>query len=397
MSKLLSIVDDEAVARLTADEATARAAGFALEPPVYALGTLVNETGARNFRASRAEFEALPYAVDALDALRVQVAAEDRQDLLVPVKSLGMADDGRLDTPIGLLPFAEPAFERFASAIAPAGGRYLAACPAWLRARNVNHWVQANGDKEVQLRHRKAGDGRAIFAVTGPRYASHDVDKVAAQLVAGVPGGTRADLVYDGYRARFNLVGHSNVVPEKVAAGEIFRAAAAVTAEDTGKGALTFSGEVLRNLCRNLIILHRARAGVGRRVHVGAATIADDVAAGIANAFASVSAFIGQWNTATVENVIERYEVEGPEAIFRGLVYNKLVWAPGVGVDGMVERLQRAWDQEPGYSKAAFVNAITRAAHEEPWTTPWVTEEIERSAGELLYAKVWNVQLPEVQ
>jgi len=61
----------------------------------------------------------------------------------------------------------------------------------------------------------------------------------------------------------------------------------------------------------------------------------------------------------------------------------------------MVERLQRAWDIEPGYSKAAIVNAVTRAAHTEEWRSWQTSEELERAAGELLYARVWNVQVPE--
>jgi hypothetical protein len=67
---------------------------------------------------------------------------------------------------------------------------------------------------------------------------------------------------------------------------------------------------------------------------------------------------------------------------------------PSFNADEMVERLQRAWGIEPGYSKTAIVNATTRAAHTEAcqsWTT---CEDLERAAGELLYARVWNVQLP---
>jgi hypothetical protein len=59
-----------------------------------------------------------------------------------------------------------------------------------------------------------------------------------------------------------------------------------------------------------------------------------------------------------------------------------------------VDRLQRAWDVEPGYSETAIVNAVTRAAHTEErrsWTT---AEDLERAAGQLLDARVWNVQRP---
>ena len=68
---------------------------------------------------------------------------------------------------------------------------------------------------------------------------------------------------------------------------------------------------------------------------------------------------------------------------------------PSFSSDEMVERLQRAWDVEPGYSKTAIVNAVTRAAHTEEWRSWSTSEDLERAAGELLYARGWNVQLPE--
>src|SRR5215475_13047084 len=52
-----------------------------------------------------------------------------------------------------------------------------------------------------------------------------------------------------------------------------------------------------------------------------------------------------------IENVLERYGVDDVETIFRALVANRAVHVPGFGNDEMVERLQRAWDVEPGYSK----------------------------------------------
>jgi hypothetical protein len=70
------------------------------------------------------------------------------------------------------------------------------------------------------------------------------------------------------------------------------------------------------------------------------------------------------------------------------------VYVPRIAADDMVERLQRAWDVELGYSKTAIVNAVTRAAHTEEWRSWTTSEDLERTAGELLYARVWNVQRP---
>jgi len=102
-----------------------------------------------------------------------------------------------------------------------------------------------------------------------------------------------------------------------------------------------------------------------------------------------------KWSEATVENVLERYGVDDVATVFRALVANRAVYVPSFSSDAMVERLQRAWDVEPGYSTTAIVHAATRAAHTEDWRSWTTSEDLERAAGELLYARVWNVQMPE--
>ena len=69
----------------------------------------------------------------------------------------------------------------------------------------------------------------------------------------------------------------------------------------------------------------------------------------------------------------------------------------GVRKGEMYRRLRRAWEKEPGHSRVAFVNAITRAAHEEPWQRWTDEEDLERTGGRLLYAKVWNVDITPEQ
>jgi hypothetical protein len=399
---ILSLVDADAVARLTADENASRKAGFALKPPVYELGTIVNETGVENFRKARADYEALPYAWDALNRLIDKVGSENRQDVVTHLNAMDMQVDGSLAYSVrngwargnGMLPLEERAFQSLAQMVTPGGAAYLSACPPRLRCDHLNYWTaRAKEDRKATLRTRDAGNGeRSIFACVSERYAAHDVDKVAQQIADALPGGSRADVTYDGYRARVNVLFHTTVEPARAAAGEIFRAGLCITTDDTGRGAIRVEAEVWRNLCRNLIILDSSKLKIASRRHRGNATIADDVRSAIAQAQNAVSYFSDAWNVASVENVLERYGVDDVATIFRQLAESKIVHAPGVKPDAMAERLQRAWDQEPGYSKTAIVNAITRSAHEDPWATPWVTEDLERTAGELLFAKVWNVQ-----
>ena len=128
--------------------------------------------------------------------------------------------------------------------------------------------------------------------------------------------------------------------------------------------------------------------------HVGP-NLGNVVQSGIERALKKVSHFADKWSEATVENVLERYGVDDVATVFRALVSTRAVYVPGYASDEMVERLQRAWDVEPGYSKTAIVNAVTLAAHTEEWRSWQTSEELERAAGELLYARVWNVQVPE--
>ena len=107
--------------RALADEAAAKDGGFSLKPPVYAIGTAVNATGERNFRQSRREFEALPFATDACGDLAQRVEAERRCDTLVDAPSLNMLADGRLASELGSLPISERALEGLARLVTPGG------------------------------------------------------------------------------------------------------------------------------------------------------------------------------------------------------------------------------------------------------------------------------------
>jgi hypothetical protein len=129
--------------RALADEAAAKAAGFSLRPPVYAIGTAVNATGVRNFRQSRREFEALPFASDACADLAQRVEAGRRCDTLVDAPSLNMLPDGRLTSDFGSLPISERAIEGLARLVTPGGAGYLTECPPSLRATNVRWLARA--------------------------------------------------------------------------------------------------------------------------------------------------------------------------------------------------------------------------------------------------------------
>ena len=67
----------------------------------------------------------------------------------------------------------------------------------------------------------------------------------------------------------------------------------------------------------------------------------------------------------------------------------------------MFTRLMDAYEAEVSlapdqrYSRSIIVNAVTRAAHANPWSKWEAVEELETTGGQLLYQPVWNVAIPE--
>lgn len=409
-------VDAEGAKRAAADEALAKSLGFNPKPPVYEIGTVVNSIGVENFRQSREDWAKLPTLPELARTFSAQIAAEKRADLLVPATSCRALAMGGLSTTHNGTPatfsMAERAMHGLAAHVTPGGASYLAACPPALRADNLNHWlsvakrvdakatkatghaVEVSRDMTLRTRETLRGD-REVFAVTGPKYAAFDVDRVMEKAAEGIGGDARGNLKYDGYRMTLDAMFHSNVQPKNAVAGEFFKGTIRVKAADDGSGSINVSLGLWRNLCRNLIIVNFDKVLVGSRRHVGSVTMADDIAGLMATASERIDLIVGKWSEASTENVLERYDLGDADAVIKGLVLNGAVKATGVKSDDMIERLTRAWRMEPGYGKTAFLNAITRAAHEESWQSWADSEDLESQAGALLYQPVWNLDISD--
>jgi hypothetical protein len=410
--------------RAKADGAAARAAGFNMddENVKFEVGSLVNAWGVENFKQSRSDFEDMGTTVAACEGLIARVADEKREDLKVDAPDLTMLPDGRISRGAGALPMTDRAITGLAGFVTPGGGRYLRECPPDLRATNFNRWLERAYREDVFATRRaqkEAAEGvtvdpvmvpqgltlrtrlnekgkRENFATVGPRYAAHDIDKIAEQVMTSkaIPADARGSIVYDGYKARLDVLFHTNVQPERAVAGEIFKAGIIVRTADDGTGSIQIGAQVWRNLCLNLIIIDHDVIPAARRRHVGK-DIDLAVEEGIAAAMAKVAHFAEAWSSATVENVLDKYGFSDPDEVLRGLVFNKVVHVPHCKPEEMFQRLKRAWEMEPGYSKTAYVNAVTRAAHENPWGKWTDVEDLEEVGGQLLYQPVWNVVIPE--
>jgi hypothetical protein len=427
--------------RAIADEKLAVDAGFTIAPPIYAIGSQVNEWGVENFKASRNDFDAMATVDEACGNLIDTVAAEGRRDEVVSLPNMVMLNDGQLHTRgNGTYPLSRRAFQGLCGFATPGGAGYLADCEPLLRAHNLNHWfakgqredkratkaalkewnaacdvAKRSGlttmppkpdltiiDKEVTFRTRGPESDRELYSVVGPRYGEHDIDKIAQQIIDGCPPDARCDVTYDGYKARVNVLFHTDINPANAVAGEIFKAGALITTADDGTGSIKISAQLFRNLCLNLIIIDNARDLVASRRHFGQG-IAEDVANGIEAAMAKVESFMVKWNKASVENILDTYGVQDIDKVLRALVFNKVVHVPGIRKREMYKRLRRAWEVECSldgaqmYSRTTIVNAITRAAHTEEWKMWTTAEDLERTAGRLVYAKNLNLDISDAQ
>jgi hypothetical protein len=383
--------------RVAADLAAAKAAGFSPAPALYTEGTLVNTTGHGNYNASRQDVDALPKARTALRGLEQRIKSEGRADRTLAARALSLGNDGTLSRGGPRLALTERALKSLCSFVTPGGAAYLSACPPDLRATNVNHWLQAQeAERELTVRLRKGGAGPECFAVVGPRYAAFDGDRVAAEVAAALPDDARADVTYDGYKMRANILWHSNVDTSDVAAGEIFKAGILVRSSDDGSGSIKVDSMVWRNLCLNLIIVDRAEQSHMRRRHVGSqSSIGDAIRTGMAEAMQAMRHFRTQWGYARTVDVAEKFNAR-PQDVFGSWIDDELVAAPG-GRALVLDRLMTAWRKEPGERATDYVNAVTRAAHEATWASPWVADDLQQQAGKLLASVDRWVIRPEKQ
>lgn len=415
------IVDAVGAARATADELLAKSLGFSPKPPVFEIGTQVNSLGVENFARSRADWAAMPALPELSKTFTDRIAAERREDIKATAISLRANNAGKLGLfasadlaasddgmPSAIYLASERALDGLATHVTPGGSSYLKQCPPALRATNLNHWLEqaysvdaratkkagreVSKPRELTLRTRaRKGGEREIYSVVGPKYAAFNVDRVAREAAAGIGGDARGVITYDGYKMTLDATFHSNIAPQNAVAGEFFKGCVRVQAADDGTGSVKVSLGLWRNLCRNLIIVDFDKVLVGSRKHVGATTIEADIRDLMASASERIHLMVGKWSEASTEDVLARYDLQDVDQVFQGLVMNGCVSATGVRPDEMVKRLHTAWEREPGYSKTAILNAITRSAHEQTWSSWADQEELESAAGELLYQKVWNL------
>lgn len=420
-----STVDRVGAARSAADKAAAIAAGFSPADPLFERGTRVIQLGVENAKRSRVEHDAKPTVREYCADLVARVAAEKRTDRVVAVSELGMNKLGQLTRGGNAVNIGEDAFLSMMSRIDVKGARYLASLTdVERRALNVTadlaefvakdaEYVAAdpNGKREpakLNLRLRKTGNGPECFAVTSEKYTAFDVDKIAQAIALAAPEEARGTVVYDGARAKFEVMFHSQTQPENYVAGEYFRAGVHISTDDTGKGGIKVRAMICQNLCLNLIILDESTVEIASLRHIGSVEkLAAKFRQAFAQALKSIDHFLTQWGYAASEDLAattkaqliaegETYDLSVEDVmrgIFNGLIEDGDIGLPKRNRLDVVDGLMAMWEADEssatstfGASRAAAVNAITRWAHEIN-DDPFREDELQSAAGRLLASK----------
>lgn len=374
-----------------------------------------SSTGIRVFRRDRKSYESMPLINEECERLEQQILAEERQD--IPVVPSQLEVDGKTGEMAvqNKFPMTYRAVQALANFTADAGSHYLAGLHLNkqydLLAANMNQlFPQAvrvdqfatnkvrkedpNAPEvivpiEFKLRTRKKSDGtREIFTAVGPSYEEHDINKIARQVIDAAGASARGTVRYDGYKATIDIIFDTEIPGSNDE--EIFKPGVRIKAADDGSGAITIKPLMWRNLGLNLFVIGQSTHVKLRRRHMGTG-IDEDVATGIETALKSVKGFKGRWDEAYKEDVYERYGYQNPAQIFTELAEDRTIHAVGFNTEELVTRLVSAWYTEPGPTKAHFLCAITKACHLYEWRREDTTDLLEERAGDLLYAKTWNI------
>jgi hypothetical protein len=422
-------IDKEGAARAQASDAVAQKTGLVFTAPtLFAWGTK-GQWGNAAARA-RAALNEQPLLKDLSVQAQVIVAGEVRQGHVVPTALLhyGADDCIRRKPPVAKdgMPMSAQALKQLVARVEGKGGAYLADAelPGELRATHVNHWIgrfnAAEADRRVSFlagekqatanaaREGKAyapkpfeparvkmlsklaeGGKRVIYGTVGERYPfEYGMDAVIRDVVASFPGEVRGVLVYDASTTKWRVDAALGAQFEPVV-GDIHRVGVKFGSHDAGGGAYWADLYAIRVRCVNFSKLNAGRK-LGRVRHIGSIeALRKRIKALLEVGSEALHQFSELWKEANETAIIDATYGAGGDCrnVFRALIKAGYVSAPD-GTETAVENYHQAWLKEPGETRSAYVNAITRAAHESPWSNPWATDELEEQAGKLLYNHV---------
>jgi hypothetical protein len=404
-------LDMDGRARAITVDGALRAHGLAFaEPTFFAWGTQGQWGDAA--RRARAELHKMPLHRELAEEARAIVAREDRRGNVTSLANITYSADDLVRTKAGSAGAAcsPQALRQILTRADAPGGSYLADArlPGDLRASHVTHWLGLHNETErlsitealtadrkappyqqIKLLSKLDAQGhRALYGAVGPKYP-HDygMDRVIADVQGMFPGEARGSLHYDASTTRWRVDAAVGAEFEPVV-GDVYRMGVRYGAHDAGGGSYYADLYGIRVRCVNFTKIKGLKK-LGRVRHVGSIDdLRERVKALIEVGADAMQAYSDAVREANEQAICERALATGDDrAVFAALVDGGYLPTPG-GRESALEAYHNAWLVEPGHQRLDFVNAATRAAHESPWSSPWVTEEIEEAAGQLLYNRL---------
>jgi Domain of unknown function (DUF932) len=370
---------------------------------ILSIGGNITKTS-EGFAQTRKSLQNLPSAAEAGKAFSARIAAENRQDVETPLRSLSMAETGHLTRGAGRLTTSPEALGQILARTGfeepTAAATYLSTIPAARRAAEFNLLMKDYaGDNTLTLRTRRnampdgSWQGYGVYAAVSQKYAIHDGDAAMADLLGLVNAGTF------GLDSRMSVVSntlrHSLTIhlmeQHDVAKGETFSTWIRITTGDAGREAFAVYAGVTRLICLNGMTVAEEKTKKLSIRHSG------DVATAVQQAILTAQQNTGLFNRLWAEalatpllSLTDSGEVTPEEAVagtYRGLLQAGKLSLPGYRGENAVQQFMKAFSAEPSLTRAGLINGATRAAHEANLKTLWASEEIEGQAGLLLTAK----------
>lgn len=360
-------------------------------------------------RKARLELAARPLIGELVKSVCATVGAEQRHQAPRVLTGLTYGADDHLRPEGQTTGGARMTARAFAQLLGRAGAAPYAATylghesmPAEMRAEHVRHWLtEAVDTKQVQRKGERVPrtvtvprdavlltkldtEGRRyIYGVVSDSYTRYDLDAAIGDIAKAVPAESRGALAYNPESTRWRVDVSLGAEFEPVV-GDIHRVTMRVKSSDAGGGSVTVELFAERARCLNFSKI-KLRGKAARVRHTGD-SVADKVRALLDVKAEALRDFSAVWAEANQTALIGEALAGDGEArdVFRALIKAGHLPAPD-GEDAAVAHYFNAWLKEPGHTRADFVNAATRAAHEAPWSSPWASETIEDQAGELLY------------
>lgn len=349
-------------------------------------GTEMLGMGKAIARKERTQWEERPLNPDAMHETNMAVLAEKRRDISLNTRELSVDREGNLTRGTAPLALTDHSFRQLAG-YAPHRGPL---------AYNINAWAPRS-NRKVKVRARRVGEGSApeAFAVVSPKYAACDLDTVARMVGAQLPKDARSVVEYDQASTRWQIdvsFANPHEIPEGPTVGALHRVGVRISGADNGSQSLRVDRYAERIRCINCTKLHDELSQLKKR-HVGNVERLQALLRNSLQTSGQALAQFGElWSEANQRAIHDRYDGTPMSAdeTFRALIVAGYVKVPGVKAHDLHSKLMGAWEAEPGDTAAAVNRAITRMAHTETWSSRWTSDELEDTAGKMLYARVFS-------